>query len=319
MPLTASRPSLRPGQFVSLVSLLMALVAFAIDAVLPALPAIGHDLGVQRENSLQYIILALFLGLSLGQITFGPISDSIGRKPAVYAGLLLFMCGCLISIAAPNFETMVASRVLQGIGIAGPHTVTVALVRDQYEGRRMARLMSFAMAVFILVPTIAPAIGQAILWIGGWRSIFGAFLVASSIAFTWFAIRQPETLPVGRRSPISFQVIGRNVLEVVTTRAAFGFILAAGCVNAPFVAYLSSAQQIFQEAYKTGALFPVYFGSLALAIGCASLVNGRLVMKFGMRPLAGAAAAGVSLVSIVALIPADAFNGLPPLWLFMAY
>ena len=319
MARTAVGAKLNPGEFVSLVALLMALVALAIDAVLPALPAIGRDLAVQRENNLQYVIMALFLGLSLGQITFGPISDSIGRKPAVYAGLFLFMGGCLISIFAPNFEAMVASRVLQGIGIAGPHTVTVALVRDQYEGRRMARLMSFAMAVFILVPTVAPAIGQVILWLGGWRSIFGTFLVVSAIAFAWFAIRQPETLPVGRRAPLSFRVIGKNVREVVSTRSALGFILAAGCVNAPFVAYLSSAQQIFQEAYKTGALFPAYFGALALAIGCASLANGRLVMKFGMRPLALVAAAGVSLFSVVALILAFVFNGLPPLWIFMAY
>ena len=293
---TALGPALRPGEFVPLVALLMALVALAIDAVLPALPAIGRDLGAPRRNDLQFVIVALFLGLGIGQIIFGPLSDGIGRKPAIYAG-----------------------RVLQGIGIAGPHTVTLALVRDRYEGRRMARLMSFAMAVFILVPTVAPALGQGIQWLGGWRAIFATFLAIAAIAFAWFALRQPETLPADRRRPLSVQAIGGAVREVVQTRASFGFVLASGCIFAPFVAYLSSAQKIFQEAYRTGALFPAYFGVLALAIGGASLANGRLVMKYGMRRLAGTAAVSVTSVSVVALALAFAFDGLPPLWLFMAY
>ena len=316
---TALGPTLRPGEFVPLVGLLMALVALAIDAVLPALPAIGHDLGAQRPNNLQFVIMALFLGLGFGQIIFGPLSDGIGRKSAIYIGLVLFMCGCLMSLFAPGFEAMIAGRVLQGIGIAGPHTVIVALVRDQYEGRQMARLMSFAMAVFILVPTVAPALGQGILWLGGWRAIFATFLAIAAVAFAWFGLRQPETLPADRRRPLSVRAIGGAVREVVQTRAALGFILASGCIFAPFVAYLSSAQQIFQEAYRTGALFPAYFAVLALAIGGASLANGRLVMKYGMLRLAGTAAVSVTLVSVVALPLAFAFDGLPPLWLFMAY
>ena len=307
------------GEFVFLVALLKAIVALAIDAVLPALPAIGYDFGVQRQNDLQYVIMSLFLGLSLGQIAFGPISDGIGRKPAIYFGLALFLVGCLLSIFAPSFETMVASRVLQGIGIAGPHTVTVALVRDQYEGREMARLMSFTMAVFMLVPTIAPALGQTILWIGGWRAIFGTFFAVAAFAFAWFAIRQPETLPNADRLPISGKAIRRAVLEVVTTRAALGFVLAAGCVHAPFIAFLSSAQQIFQVAYDTGAMFPAYFAALALAIGGASLANGRLVMKFGMRQIVRTALAGATILSVISFTLALAFAGLPPLWLFMAY
>ena len=205
---TALGPTLRPGEFVPLVGLLMALVALAIDAVLPALPAIGHDLGAQRPNNLQFVIMALFLGLGFGQIIFGPLSDGIGRKSAIYIGLVLFMCGCLMSLFAPGFEAMIAGRVLQGIGIAGPHTVIVALVRDQYEGRQMARLMSFAMAVFILVPTVAPALGQGILWLGGWRAIFATFLAIAAVAFAWFGLRQPETLPADRRRPLSVRAIG---------------------------------------------------------------------------------------------------------------
>ncbi|MCY4394169.1 MAG: multidrug effflux MFS transporter [Rhodospirillaceae bacterium] len=323
MSRTAIGPTLRPslplGEFIPLVALLMALVALAIDAVLPALPAIGRDLAVPRRNDLQYVITALFLGLGIGQILFGPLSDGIGRKPAIYAGLVLFMGGCLTSIFAPSFEAMIAGRILQGIGIAGPHTVIIALLRDRYEGRQMARLMSFAMAVFILVPTVAPALGQGIQWLGGWRAIFVAFLAIAAIAFAWFGLRQPETLPADRRRPLTPAAIGSAVREVLKTRTALGFILAAGCIYAPFVAYLSSAQQIFQEAYRTGPLFPACFAVLALALGGASLVNGRLVMKFGMRRIAGTAAVSVILVSAIAWPVAYAFGGLPPLWLFMAY
>ena len=319
MSRTATGPALRPGEFVPLIALLMSLVALAIDAMLPALPAIGRDLEAPRPNDVQFVITSLFLGLGLGQMLFGPLSDRIGRRAAIHAGLVLFMIGCLVSIFASTFETMIAGRVLQGIGVAGPRIVTVALVRDQYEGRQMARLMSFAMAVFILVPTIAPALGQAILWLGSWRAIFTTFFAIAAIAFAWFALRQPETLPAERRRPFSVRAIGQAVGETLRIRAALGYTLATGFVFAPFVAYLSSAQQIFQEAYRTGALFPVYFGVLALAIGGASLLNGRLVVKHGMRRLSKAATVAIVLVSLVAWAGAFAFGGLPPLWLFMAY
>ncbi len=319
MSATPARPALGGAEFVALIALLMSLVALSIDAMLPALPAIGRDLGVPRPNDTQLVITSLFLGLGLGQMIFGPLSDRIGRKPAIHAGLALFMAGCLVSILAPTFEAMIAGRVLQGIGVAGPRIVTVALVRDQYEGRRMARLMSFAMAVFILVPTVAPALGQWILWLGGWRAIFTTFFATGAAAFAWFAFRQPETLPAGRRRPFSPRAIGRAVGETLRIRAALGYTLAMGFVFAPFIAYLSSAQQIFQDAYGTGALFPLWFGVLALAIGGAALANGRLVMKHGMRRLSQAATGAIVLISAVAWAGAFAFSGLPPFWLFMAY
>ena len=313
------RPALGGAEFVALIALLMSLVALAIDAMLPALPAIGADLGAPRPNDVQFVITSLFLGLGLGQMLFGPLSDRIGRKPAIHVGLALFMAGCLVCIFASSFEAMIAGRVLQGFGVAGPRIVTVALVRDQYEGRQMARLMSFAMAVFILVPTVAPALGQGIQWLGGWRAIFGTFFAVAALSFAWFAVRQPETLPAARRRSFSPRVIGQAVVEVLRIRAALGYTLATGFVFAPFVAYLSSAQQIFQEAYRTGALFPVYFGVLALAIGGASLVNGRIVVKHGMRRLSKAATGSIAVISLVAWAGAFVFDGLPPLWLFMAY
>ena len=314
-----SGPALRPGEFVPLIALLISLVALSTDAMLPALPTIGHDLGAARRNDVQFVVTALLLGLALGQLVFGPLSDRFGRKPAIHAGLVLFMAGCLMSVFATVFEVMIASRVVQGVGLAGPRIVVIALVRDQYEGAEMARLMSFAIAVFILVPTVAPALGQGILWLAGWRAIFATFFVVGAIGLAWFGLRQPETLPADRRRPLSPRAVGGAVLEVLRIPTARAYTLATAFTFAPFIAYLSMTQQIFQDAYRVGALFPVYFGALALAIGVASLMNARLVTRYGMRRITRAAAASITLVSVAALAPAFAFDGLPPLWLFMAY
>lgn len=314
-----SGPALRTGEFVPLAALLMSLTALAIDTMLPALPAIGRDLGAARPNDVQFVVTALLLGMGLGQLLFGPLSDAIGRRPAIHTGIAVFMAGCLIAIFAPTFEAMIAGRVLQGLGAAAPRIVTLALVRDQYEGRQMARLMSFILAVFIFIPTVAPAIGQGILWVGGWRAIFATFFAIAAIAFAWFALRHPETLPAAHRRRFSPRSIGGGVREVLGIRPALGYTLASGFAFAPFVAYLSSAQQIFQEAYRTGVWFPFWFGVLSLAVGFAALVNGRLVMRHGMRRLSKAAAVSVSLVSVAAWVLAFAYEGLPPFALFAAY
>jgi len=314
---SVGRPMLGTGEFVPLIALLMALVALSIDAMLPALPDIGNDLGAAQRNDAQLVVTALFLGLGFGQILFGPLSDYIGRKPAICAGLALFLAGCIVSILAPSFEAMLAGRVLQGVGVAAPRIVSVALVRDQYEGRRMARIMSFAMAVFILVPTLAPALGQGLLWVADWRAIFIMLFATAAIAGIWLLLRQPETLPAERRMPFSLRALAQSALEVLRSRQAVGYTLAIGFIFSPFIAYLSTAQQIFQDAYGVGALFPAYFAALALSFGVTSLVNSHLVMRYGMRRLSDLAAIGVTLVSLASWGGVFAFDGLPPLWMFI--
>ncbi len=315
----AAGARLRTGEFVPLVALLFSLVALAIDAMLPALPELGRDLGAARPNDVQYVITSLFLGLGIGQVFFGPLSDRIGRKPAIYAGLAVFMVGCIVSIWASTFEAMIAGRVLQGIGVAGPRIVTVALVRDQYEGRPMARIMSFAMAVFILMPAVAPALGLVVLRTAGWRAIFAAFFLIAAAAFAWLALRQPETLPAARRRSLSPRAVGRTVREILGIRVAVGYTIATGFAFSPFVAYLSSAPQMFEDGYAVGDLFVAWFAVLALVIGLASIVNGRLVMRYGMRRLSTAAAAAIALVSAAAWPGLVPFDGLFPFWLFMTY
>ena len=171
-------------EFVIIISLMMSLTALSIDAMLPALPQIGSDLGVENADDRQLVVSVLFLGLALGQLFFGPLSDRVGRKPTVYAGYGLYMAGALLSILATNFPMMLAGRLCQGIGISAPRAITLALVRDRYEGRAMARVMSFVMTVFVLVPMIAPTLGQAVLLFSGWRGIFGGFVLMGLITLS---------------------------------------------------------------------------------------------------------------------------------------
>lgn len=306
-------------EFVAMMAMLISLVALSIDAMLPALPRIGADLGVTEPNHYQLVLSVLFLGMAFGQLIYGPVSDSTGRKPAIYAGLVLFVLGCLLSVFATSFPVMLAGRFLQGLGAAGPRIVVMAVVRDQYAGRGMARIMSFVMALFIIVPALAPALGQAILAIGHWRAIFATFLGLALIAFAWFAIRQPETLPHNRRHPLSLWRIVDGVVETCANRQALGCTLAAGLIFGAFVGYLNSAQQVFQEHYGVGVLFPAYFAALALSMGGASVVNARLVMRFGMRYLSERALWVLSGLSVVFLAVTAVAAGDPPFWAFMAY
>jgi DHA1 family bicyclomycin/chloramphenicol resistance-like MFS transporter len=309
----------RLGEFVARIALMISLVALSIDAMLPALQEIGGDLGLRRDNDAQLIVSVLFLGLAVGQMIYGPISDSTGRKPPIYAGFALFILGCLLSAAATSFPMMLAGRFLQGLGAAGPRIVAIALVRDRYEGRAMARIMSLVMAVFILVPALAPGVGQGILLVAHWRAIFGMLLTLALVSLVWFAIRQPETLTPDRRTPFSVLHIGRAIHETCTHRTAFGYTIAAGLIFGAFIGFLNSAQQIFQGQYGLGKLFPLYFAVLALSIGSASWINSRLVMRYGMRRLSGLALSVLSGVSMAFFGIAWAAAGDPALWALMAY
>src|SRR5262245_48258773 len=307
------------GEFVALMATMTALIALSIDMVLPALPAIAAALGVRRVNDTQLVVSLVFLGFGFGQFFYGPISESVGRKPAVYVGLALFSTGCLLALVARSFPVMLVGRVLQGIGVGGPRAMTIALVRDRFEGRAMARVMSLVMAVFILVPVIAPSIGQAILAFAGWRTIFGVYLTLGLVLWVWFVWRQEETLAPERRLPFSVGNLMRGAREVFGNRRALGYTAAAGLVYGAFIGYLSSVQQILQEQYALGPRFPLYFSTLAIALGGASLCNARIVGRYGMRPLAGWALRLVFASSVVFLSVVASRAGHPPLWALIAF
>lgn len=319
MAATTSRKEISYGEFVILISLMTSLTALAIDAMLPSLPQIGSDLNVQNVNDRQLVVSVLFLGMAVGQLFFGPLSDTIGRKPAIYAGYALFIAGALLSVLAVNYSMMLLGRLLQGVGISSPRAVTLALVRDRYAGRAMARVMSFVMTVFILVPMLAPAFGQAVLLFSGWRAIFLSFILMAIVTIVWFALRMPETLAQENRSSFSLLQIISTIRAIIKIRIALGYTITAGLIHGVFLGYLNSTQQIFQEQYALGASFPLYFAVLSLSLGMASLTNARAVMRFGMRFLVGRSLFFIFGLAILALGLTVLTASRLPLWILVSY
>ena len=314
-----SRLPMKYGESLLLMALLISIVALSVDTMLPALPAIGADLGVKSANDVQLVISMLFLGLSAGLLFYGPLSDSLGRKPVLFAGMAIFILGSVLSIFSTSFSSMLYGRVLQGLGAAGPRSIVLALVRDQYEGRAMARIMSTIMSIFIMIPVFAPSMGQAILLAAGWRAIFGVLLALSLVVLAWFGLRQPETLSPRHRLPFSFKKLAAALVEVCRHRIALSYTLVAGFVMGAFLGYLSSAQQIFQDLYGQGFLFPFLFGVLALSVGCALFFNARIVMRLGMRRLVDRAMVTFAVLSSAYFAIVYLFDGRSPFWMLMVF
>lgn len=307
------------GESLILMALMISLVALSVDTMLPALPDIGADLKVGHANDVQMVISSLFLGLSVGLIFYGPLSDSLGRKPVLFAGMAVFIGGCTLSIYSTSFTIMLIGRVLQGLGAAGPRSVVLALVRDQYEGRAMARIMSTIMSIFIMIPVFAPSLGQGILLFAGWRAIFAALLVLAGIVLVWFGGRHPETLSPENRLPFSVGKIGAALGEVCRHPIALGYTVVAGFIMGAFLGYLNSVQQIIQDLYGMGLWFPLIFGILGLSLGSALFLNSRIVMRLGMRKLVRRAMATLAGLSAAYFVVVAAFGGRSPFWMLMAF
>ncbi len=271
------------GELVTLMALMVSLTALSIDAVLPLLSVAGADLGVSDANQTQYVIGFLLLGLTLGQLIYGPLADSFGRKLSIYIGLSIFIIGSLLSYNANSYEWMLVGRVLQGFGAAAPRVSSVAILRDLFSGREMARVLSFIMAVFIFVPVVAPALGEAILVLSHWRMIFALFILIALIISVWMSLRLPETLTEENRHSFSFADIYKSITLVLTNTQTLGHTFSAGLVFGCLIGYLNCARQIFQDYYDTGHLFVLYFSFSALSVGVASLVNSSIVRKYGMH------------------------------------
>ncbi len=205
----------RPNEFIALVALLTALVAMSIDTMLPAVGQIATQLGATNPNDRQYIVLGFFAGMMVGTLIFGPISDSIGRKPTIYMGLVFYIAGALLCMVSTTFPMLIAGRLLQGFGAASPRIVSIAMVRDGAKGAEMARIMSFVMSVFMLVPILAPSIGQLVLYVASWRYIFTGFVVAAIAGFFWLALRQTETLTEAERLPFSIKELAHSAGLVI--------------------------------------------------------------------------------------------------------
>jgi len=300
-------------EFVLLIALLNALTAMSIDTMLPAIGVIANELGAADPNNRQFIITALFGGMTLGTLIYGPASDSIGRKPAIFIGLAIFAVGALMCLFATNFSAMLLGRFIQGLGAASPRFVSTAMVRDGLAGSAMARVMSFVMTVFMLVPILAPSIGQLVLLVFHWRFIFGGFFVMAIVAGLWLGLRQEETLPVERRLPFSPRTLLASGIEAFRHPVTLGYTLAMGCVFSGLISYLGTSQQIFAELYGQGAWFAIWFAGFAIALALSTIANGRFVVRLGMRAITKWALRASIGFSLIFLIVASTYGGTPPL------
>lgn len=273
------------AEFIALMGMIFATVAFSIDSMLPALPEIAAELTPDDPNRAQLILTSFVLGMGIGTLLAGPLSDAFGRKTVILAGAVLYIIGAMLALIAPSLELILAARIVQGLGAAGPRIVALAMVRDLYSGRAMAQIVSYAMLIFTLFPAVAPMIGAWIIAGFGWRSIFVAFLLFSIISVGWLTLRQPETLPPPARRPLRGALLWAGAAEALAHRQMQLSILVQTCVFAALFGALSSVQQVFDMTYGLRDSFPYWFALIAFLSAPAAPINGALVVKLGMRPL----------------------------------
>ena len=270
-------------EFIALMAALMASNALAIDAMLPALPAIGEALGVAEDNRRQLVITFYLLGFGIAQLVWGPLSDRFGRKGLLAAALLLYGGFGLIAGLASSFPLLLAARMLQGIAAAATRVLVVAVIRDRFEGSGMARVMSLVMIVFMIVPVLAPAFGQAVLAVGDWRHIFIGLGVYGAVLAAWMVLRLPETLARENRRPLSAAHLGEAAWMTLRTRQSIGNTLAQTALMGALFAFIGSIQQIVFDVFGRPELMALVFALIAGPMALSSYANSRLVMRYGSR------------------------------------
>jgi DHA1 family bicyclomycin/chloramphenicol resistance-like MFS transporter len=271
-------------EFIVLLSLLMALTALAIDMMLPAFGRMRADLGLAEGSSaLAPVVSAFFIGLGAGQLVWGPLSDALGRKPVLHVGLAIYGVAALVAAASDSLTWLLLFRLAAGFGAGAIRVVALGTVRDRFRGQAMARLMSYVMAVFILVPVVAPSLGALVLSIGSWHAIFTTLALAALVAAAW-SRRLPETLPPEGRLPLDVDRLARAMRVVVGDRFAMGLTIAGTAAFGFFATYLATSELIIGEVFGLGDWFPLIFGGSALALGASLLLNPRMLDRVGLRP-----------------------------------
>ena len=317
LPEAAPGQRRRPGpkETVALLAGLMALNAFAIDAMIPALPEIGSELGVGAENDRQLVVVAYFLGFGVGQIFWGPLADRFGRKPILAAGVALYAAFALLCGIAKSFELLIAGRVAMGASAAVTRVLVMAMVRDLFEGEAMARVMSLVFMVFMLVPMLAPNVGQAILLVADWRAIFLVLAGYGAFMWLWSFAKLPETLHPEYRRPLKATEIWQATKVAATDRLSIGYTMALTAVFAGLTGYIASIQQIIFDVFESGPLIGLIFAAIAAPMAVASWGNSRVVGRIGLRRTGhGGLIAFVVVASLHALV---AEVMVEPLWLFV--
>lgn len=306
------RQPLSQREFIALTAFLFATVAFSIDSMLPALPRIAADLTPDEPNRAQLILSSFVLGMGVGTLLAGPISDAVGRRPAILGGVALYLVGAAIAAAGNTLDHVLLGRVIQGLGAAGPRVVALAVVRDLHSGRRMAQVISLAMMIFTLVPALAPALGMIVIAGFGWRGIFGSFMLFASFAVLWFGVRQPETLPPERRNPLNLRALRAAGHQIVTNRIVMTATLVQTLAFSALFSMITSIQPIFDQVFDRAAEFPLWFAAIAGLSGGASLLNARLVVHLGMRFIISTT---LGVQSVISLVMTTLFqSGMLPDW-----
>ncbi|MCX8997826.1 multidrug effflux MFS transporter [Rhizobiaceae bacterium BDR2-2] len=289
-------------EFIALIAMLMALNALAIDIMLPGLQQIGATLGVENENHRQYIVSSYLIGFGIAQLVYGPLADRFGRRIPLLTGLGIYIVAAIFSAFIPSFTGLLVLRFVQGLGAASMRVVTVSIVRDVYGGRQMAEAMSMIMMVFMIIPVIAPGIGQSILFVADWHMIFVFMAVAGLIVGGWTFTRLPETLAPTDMRPFTASSIASAFKIVLTDRVALNYTLASTFIFGALFGFINSAQQIYMGVYDLGAWFPVAFAAVALFMSLSSFINARLVGRIGMRRLSHGALLGFLGINLVWLV-----------------
>ncbi len=289
-------------EFIALCAMMFATIAFSIDAMLPALPEIAAELSPGSHNTETLIVMSFVLGMGVGTFFTGPLSDRFGRKPVLITGAAIYTLCAFIGWQSQTLEWLLAARLFQGMGAAGPRVVTLAIVRDLFSGREMARIMSFVMMVFTLVPAIAPLLGQVIIDLSSWRGIFVAFMAFSMMSVLWIGIRLPEPLPVDHRRPFSLAKLMAGLREMWGIPAVRTSILVQSLIMGSLFALIGTVQLVYDQTYNRASEFPYWFAGIALISGTASFLNAKLVMKLGMRFLVTVAVAAKVFFATVMVI-----------------
>ncbi len=299
-----------------MVAALSALNALSIDVMLPALPAISRDFALVVENDRQLVIVAYVALFGVSQLVYGPLADAFGRRSVLNWALGVFILGSILCVIAPNFELFLLARALQGVGAAATRVIATAVVRDLVSGRRMAQVMSMAMTVFMIVPIVAPGVGQLILLVAPWRWIFGALLIYALLILFWTLLRLPETLSRENTRPFRPREIAEGYLQVLRERQTFGYMLATAFMTSCLFSYITASQQIFVDVFDLGAAFPVAFASIAVAISFGTFLNSRIVILHGMRRISHMMT--LTFTVFAAALAFIAAMGLASFWVFFA-
>jgi DHA1 family bicyclomycin/chloramphenicol resistance-like MFS transporter len=289
-------------EFISLMAMLVATVAISIDGMLPALPDMAAQLTPHSPNQAQLILSSFIVGMALGTFVMGPLSDSFGRKNIIYFGAGIYITFSALCMLATNLETMVVARVLQGIGAAAPRVVSQALVRDLYSGREMARISSFIMMIFALVPAVAPLLGAGLILLFDWRAIFAVFILFAIISTTWTGVRIQEPLKAEMRIPFKLKVFQAALVEIMSLKIVRTSIVTLVFSYGVLFIGILLVQQVFDQFFGRADSFPFWFALIAILSASASFLNSIMVMKLGMRRLISAALRLQVVMSLLMLL-----------------